>query len=453
MARNKIIGKVLIVDDNEDLLQAARLYLKRHVVQVDIEPDPHKIPLRFANEAYDVVLLDMNFTEDVDSGQEGLYWMDQILQLAPSVTIILITAYGNIDLAVKAVKSGATDFLTKPWDNERLLNTIKTAIELKKVKSQSGTLEINLEETKVIGQSNAMRKVFDQIQRVAPTDASVLLLGENGTGKEVIAKALHEASERKDETFVAVDLGAVTETLFESELFGHTKGSFTDAKTDRIGRFEEADKGTIFLDEIGNLSLPLQQKLLTVLQKREVTKVGSNKETPIDIRLICATNMDLFKMVEEGTFRQDLLFRINTISIDLPPLREREEDIHLLAEYFLEIYAQKYNREITGIGIGALRRMEKYHWHGNVRELQHAIERAVIMANEPILQAEDFQFYERTSTSSSAQEQDLNLNLEDTEKRLIKKALEKHEGNLTHAADELGLTRTSLYRRVKKYGL
>jgi DNA-binding NtrC family response regulator len=461
MAENKH-GKILIVDDNEDLLKAAKMHLKRHFAQVDIEKNPEAIPALMNNEDYDVILLDMNFTKDVSSGSEGYYWLEKILSLDPSAVVVLITAYGDVQMAVKAIKAGATDFVLKPWENEKLLATLFSAMRLResrdtietlKIKNHEINQEINDRYSEIIGQSPAMQKIFQTIDRVAKTDANVLILGENGTGKELIARAIHRNSSRQAETFASVDLGSITETLFESELFGHKKGSFTDAKEDRAGRFELANNGTLFLDEIGNLSMPLQAKLLTVLQNRRVSRVGSNKDTTIDIRLICATNMPLYEMVKENRFRQDLLYRINTIEIEIPPLRDRFEDIPLLAAHFLKHYAARYNKTVSKISDGALTRMHKHAWPGNIRELQHSIERAVILSNGSVLQPEDFNF---ASNQSGKEDGQLNLdqyNLEEVEKLLIRKVLKKYNGNITQAASELGLTRSSLYRRLEKYGL
>ncbi|HMG92203.1 MAG TPA: sigma-54 dependent transcriptional regulator [Chryseolinea sp.] len=454
-------GKILIVDDNEDLLKAAKMHLKRHFAQVDTEKNPEAIPALMNNEDYDVILLDMNFTKDVSSGSEGYYWLERILQLDPSAVVVLITAYGDIQMAVKAIKAGATDFVVKPWENEKLLATLYSAMRLRESRDVIETLKIKNHEinqalnerySEIIGQSNAMQKIFQTIDRVAKTDANVLILGENGTGKELIARAIHRNSARKNENFASVDLGSITETLFESELFGHKKGSFTDAKEDRAGRFELANNGTLFLDEIGNLSLPLQAKLLTVLQNRKVSRVGSNKDTPIDIRLICATNMPLYEMVKENRFRQDLLYRINTIEIEIPALRERFEDIPLLANHFLKHYASKYDKSVTKISEGAMARMHKHPWPGNIRELQHSIERAIILSGGSVLQPEDFNFAPAASKDDGqlALEQ---YNLEEVEKLLIRKVLKKYNGNITQAASELGLTRSSLYRRLEKYGL
>lgn len=456
-------GKILIVDDNEDLLRAAKIFLKRHFLQVDLEKNPETIPTLLSNESYDVILLDMNFTKDVSSGKEGYFWLEKILEIDPSAVVVLITAYGDVQTAVQAIKAGATDFVLKPWDNQKLLATIHSAmklreskLEIKNLKNKQKHLTEDLDNRfqDIIGQSQAMQSVYETIDRVAETDANVLILGENGTGKELIARAIHRNSSRADEVFVNVDLGSITETLFESELFGHVKGSFTDAKEDRAGRFEIASGGTLFLDEIGNLSLPLQAKLLATLQNRTITRVGSNKQIPIDIRLVCATNMPIFDMVKENKFRQDLLYRINTIEVHLPPLRERGEDILLLAQHFLKHYSKKYNKNISKISDAAISRMKKYSWPGNIRELQHAIERAVIMSSTPVLQPEDFIFSTRPVEKDDGDAVTLeHFDLEEVEKILIRKVLKKFNGNITQAAKELGLTRSSLYRRLEKYGL
>lgn len=454
-------GKILIVDDNEDLLKAAKMFLKRHFAQVDIEKNPEAIPALMSNDDYDVILLDMNFTKDVSSGSEGYYWLEKILGIDPSSVVVLITAYGDVQMAVKAIKAGATNFVLKPWENEKLLATLFSAMRLRESRDEVQNLKIKNHEinqalndrfSEIIGQSAAMQKIFQTLDRVARTDANVLLLGENGTGKELLARAIHKNSSRQHENFVSVDLGSITETLFESELFGHKKGSFTDAKEDRAGRFELANNGTLFLDEIGNLSMPLQAKLLTVLQNRRVSRVGANKETPVNIRLICATNMPLYDMVKENRFRQDLLYRINTIEVEIPPLRERIEDIPLLATHFVKYYATKYEKAVSKISEGAMTRMHKHGWPGNIRELQHAIERAVILSNSTILQPEDFNF----TATTVKEEGQLSLeqyNLDEVEKLLIRKVLKKYNGNITQAASELGLTRSSLYRRLEKHGL
>lgn len=458
---NKPFGKILIVDDDEDVLQAARMLLKKHAVLVHTEKDPEQIPALLKNENYDVILLDMNFTRDVSSGREGFYWLDRILAIDPSAVVVLITAFGDVEMAVQAIKAGATDFVLKPWQNEKLLATLSSAnklhqtrLEASRLRSQQQQLSADIDHRfqDFVGASPAMRKVFDAIEKVAKTDANVLILGENGTGKELVARALHRHSRRAAEVFVSVDMAALPDTLFESELFGHIKGAFTDAKDDRAGRFEIASGGTLFLDEIGNISLPMQVKLLTVLQRREVIRVGSNKPRPIDVRLICATNMPIYDMVREGTFRQDLLYRINTVEIRIPPLRERAGDIELLTDHFLAQYAKRYQKDIHGISPAARKKLEKYQWPGNVRELQHMVERAVIMTDESILQPEDFFF----AAPEQVEEDGLvfdRLNLDAVEKLVIRKAIDKHKGNISQAAEELGLTRASLYRRLEKYGL
>ncbi|MBX2942340.1 MAG: sigma-54-dependent Fis family transcriptional regulator [Cyclobacteriaceae bacterium] len=455
-------GKILIVDDNEDLLKAAKMHLKRHFAQVDVEKHPEAIVNLMNNESYDVILLDMNFTKDVSSGSEGYYWLEKILEIDPSSVVVLITAYGDVQMAVRAIKAGATDFVLKPWENEKLLATIYSSLRLRESRNEIESLRIKNKEinqalnekfSDIIGQSQPMQRIFQTIERVAHTDANVLILGENGTGKELIASAIHRNSSRKHESFVSVDLGSITETLFESELFGHKKGAFTDAKEDRAGRFELANKGTLFLDEIGNLSMPLQAKLLAVLQNRRVSRVGANKETPVDIRLICATNMPLYEMVKENRFRQDLLYRINTIEVEIPPLRDRFEDIPVLANHYLNHYSNKYGKSLNKLSDAAMSRLNKHNWPGNIRELQHAIERAVILSNSSVLQPDDFNFNINTNKES---EQQLNLeqfNLEEVEKIIIRRVLKKYNGNITQAASELGLTRSSLYRRLEKYGL
>ena len=456
----KNIGKILIIDDDEDVLLAAKLLLKKHAHQVIIEKNPKKIPFLLNNDTYDVILLDMNFSKDITSGKEGFYWLNQIIEKDPRAVVILITAYGDVEMAVRALKDGATDFVLKPWQNEKLLATISTAIKLKKsyrevdqLKNAKKQLEedINQPFKNIIGKSPQIKEVFALIEKVAKTDANILILGENGTGKELIARAIHQRSLRKDNVFVSVDMGAITETLFESELFGHKKGSFTDAKEDRAGRFEVAHQGTLFLDEIGNLSMPLQSKLLTVLQNREVTRIGSNKSMAVNIRLVCATNMPLYDMVKESGFRQDLLYRVNTVEIRLPALRERLEDIPLIAEHFLHHYAKKYRKEIHKIASETVSKLQKYHWPGNIRELQHALERAIIMSDGPVLEDRDFQFLYQQGGSDDLITS--SFNLDEVEKTIIQKAVNLHAGNISKAAEELGLTRASLYRRLEKHGL
>ena len=454
------VGKILAVDDNEDILFALKLLLKQHVEVITTVNDPAQIPKVLAEENYDVILLDMNFTKDAISGQEGFDWLAKILELDPDAVVCFITAYGDAEKAVKAIKAGATDFILKPWQNEKLLATISSSIKLKRSRMEAKGLKSRQQEISAvydqpfhefIGNSVEMHKVFSTVQKVAATNANILILGENGTGKELMARALHRNSHRKDEVFISVDLGSIAETLFESELFGHEKGAFTDASKMKQGRFEIAHGGTLFLDEIGNLSLPMQTKLLTVVERKEVTRVGSNKAIPVDVRLICATNIDIHDMVNSNNFRQDLLYRINTVEIHLPPLRERTGDTPLLVDHFLKIYSKKYKKTIKGINSDALKILSQYQWPGNVRELQHAIERAIIMSEGNHLEAEDFLL---SSPGKKVGEIELDtFNLEDVEKSIINKVLKQHQGNITQAASDLGLTRTSLYRRMEKYDL
>jgi DNA-binding NtrC family response regulator len=450
-------GKILMIDDDEDVLLAAKMLLKKFNYQVIIEKNPNKIPFLLNNDTYDVILLDMNYSKDTTSGKEGFQWLAQIKERDPDAVVILITAFGDVEMAVRALKEGATDFVLKPWQNEKLIATISTAIKLKKsynevdkLKKAKQMLEEQISQPfrDIIGNSQAMGDVFGLIDKVAKTDANILILGENGTGKELIARAIHQKSLRKDNSFISVDMGAFTETLFESELFGHKKGAFTDAREDRPGRFELANNGTLFLDEIGNLSMSVQSKLLSALQNRKVTRVGANTSTEVDIRLVCATNMPLHQMVKEGRFRQDLLYRINTVEIQIPPLSERTDDIPLLADHFTGYYSRKYRKNIGSISMEAMMKLKKYAWPGNVRELQHAIERAVIMADSTSLQESDFLFSRKSDGPSTD-----SLNLDEVEKTAVAKALQLHNGNISKAADELGLTRASLYRRMEKYGI
>jgi len=451
-------GKILMIDDDEDVLLAAKMLLKKSNHQVIIEKNPNKIPFLLNNDTYDVILLDMNFSKDTTSGKEGFEWLKQIKDRDPQAVVIMITAFGDVEMAVRALKEGATDFILKPWQNEKLVATISTAIRLKKSYNEVDKLrkakqmleeQISQPFRDIIGQSASLKEVFSLIDKVAKTEANILILGENGTGKELVARAIHQNSLRKDNSFVAVDMGAITETLFESELFGHKKGAFTDAREDRPGRFELANHGTLFLDEIGNLSMNLQSKLLSALQSRQVTRVGANQSMEVDIRLICATNMPLHQMVKEGKFRQDLLYRINTVEITIPPLCERIDDIPALAIHFLSYYSKRYHKEVLTISPEALNKLKKYPWPGNVRELQHSIERAVIMADSNQLQESDFLFNRKGNESASLD----TLNLDEVEKSAVVKAIQLHGGNISKAADELGLTRASLYRRMEKYGL
>ncbi|MEZ4827490.1 MAG: sigma-54 dependent transcriptional regulator [Bacteroidia bacterium] len=447
-------ARILLVDDDRDVLEAARIFLKNHGFQVDTEERPVFLTQLIKNGNYDLILLDLNFSREAISGKEGFYWLNQILETDPSAVVVLITAYGDVETAIQAMKKGATDFLLKPWESDKLLSVVNNALNIsfsrKDHPASPNTTSLDTAQ-EIIGQSDAIHKIFETIAKVAATDANVLILGENGTGKELIARALHLRSHRSGQVFVNVDMGAISETLFESELFGHVKGAFTDARENRIGRFELAHKGTLFLDEIGNLSLPLQAKLLNALQQRKVIRVGSNTPIEVDIRLICATNLPIKEKIAIREFRQDLLYRINTVEIQLPPLRERKEDIPLLADHFVQRYTQRYRKAVYAISPSALARMEKYHWPGNIRELQHAIERAVIMTESDILQPQDFYFAHTPGNPT-----DLFLdtyNLEEVEKMVIRKAISKHGGNISKAAKELGLTRTSLYRRIEKYGL
>jgi two-component system, NtrC family, response regulator HydG len=454
------MSKVLIVDDNVEVLLAAKLLLKPYASLVITEKDPSNIPELVTQESFDVIFLDMNFTKEVTGGEEGFYWLKEIIKTDPLAVVILITAYGDIETAVRAVKEGATDFVLKPWQNEKLVATYSSAlklresrVELNRIKSRQKFINDNDGSgfPEIIGSSDQMKSVFNSITKVAPTDANVLILGDNGTGKELIAKALHKKSNRADEVFISVDLGAISPTLFESELFGHVKGSFTDAKEDRPGRFEIASGGTLFLDEIGNLPLELQSKLLTAIQSREITRVGSNKKISIDIRLICATNKPIYTMIADNKFRQDLLYRINTVEIRLPQLKDRVNDIPLLAEHFLAVFKRKYNKPDIALMPESLKKLENYSWPGNIRELQHSIERSIILCEGMSIRPSDISL-------GFPNRQDINdepdtFNLEEIEKNIIRKALLKFEGNISKAAAELGLTRTSLYRRMEKHGL
>lgn len=446
------------MDDDRDVLETARMFLKQEFANVTIEENPAQIPLLLSQQDYDVILLDMNFNKGLNDGEEGFYWLDKILKNDPQAVVILITAYGEVDLAVKAMKSGATDFVLKPWKNQKLLGTLLSALQLRKSKKELEKVKTAQEElsrdldmgfTDFVGASEGIERVRELIDRVASTDADVLVLGENGTGKELVARAIHRQSLRKDNVFISVDLGGITESLFESELFGHVKGAFTDARQDKPGRFEIASGGTLFLDEIGNLSLPLQSKLLTVLQQRKVQRVGSNKETPVDFRLICATNMPLYEMIYEKKFRQDLLYRINTVEIRVPPLRERPGDIEALVSHFLHLYGKKYKRPKIKIDKAIIAKLKKYPWPGNIRELQHAIERAVILTQEKVIRSADLLINQGPPAPAGAQQ----LTMEEMEKKFILESLDMHEGNVSQTARSLGMTRTALYRRMKKHKL
>ncbi len=456
----KTQAKILVIDDDRDVLLAAKLFLNQYFTSVHTETNPEQLPDLMRAENYDIILLDMNFSRDATSGQEGFYWLNRALEIDPAVVIIFITGYGDIEMAVQGIKEGATNFILKPWDNQKLLAEITANLQVRESKKELVKLRDKQKQLisdmdspfkDIIGHSQSVEKVLNTVKKVAQTDANVLLLGENGTGKELVARAIHRVSERKDEVFIAVDLGAITETLFESELFGYKKGAFTDAKEDRAGRFEAASGGTIFLDEIGNLSYSLQSKLLSVLQNRKVVRLGTYIEIPIDVRVICATNMSLYEMVDEGKVRQDLLYRVNTVEIQVPPLRDRVDDIPDLVDHFLGIYVKKYRLPKKKVSVSAIKRLKKHNWPGNIRELQHSVERAVIMAEENTLQAHDF--FLAKPIHKDALLNAGNLNLQETERILIRKVIDKHGGNISKAAKELGLTRASLYRRIEKYDL
>lgn len=437
---------VLIIDDDLDVLDALRVLLEDEFDHIQTENNPNRLST-IALQNFDVILLDMNFSAGINTGNEGLFWLNKIRERQHDIIVILMTAYGNISLAVEAIKRGATDFVLKPWDNEKMVATIHAALKhrqslLKKPEPESGG-------EFVPGRSITMQKLQQQIERVAATDANVLLLGENGTGKEVIARELHRLSKRSQQGFYMVDLTALPATLLESELFGHMKGAFTDAKGERRGRFEEANGGTLFLDEIGNVPFAQQSKLLTALQNRSVTRLGSNVAVPVDVRLISATNATLEQMVSAGTFRQDLFYRLNTITLKIPPLRERQEDILTLAEYFLRQYALRYQREITGLSDSAVKLIMMHSWPGNVRELQHAMEKAVILAGGSVIDVHDLDL----SISSKPFSQDEVRTLDDMEKDALIRSLVAHDGNIVQAAKALGITRQTLYNKMKKYGL
>lgn len=448
-------GKVLVIDDNEDILFALNLLLKPLVEDIRVTKQPEQIDRFYDLLHPDVVLLDMNFTRDAISGEEGFEWLEHILHHDAQAVVILMTAYADADKAVRALKSGATDFITKPWDNSKLLATLFAGIELRQERHKNRLLEQRMEVAAspfgattaptIIGESPVMQRVLQTIAQVAPTDANVLILGENGTGKDVIARHLCALSSRAAKPFVSIDLGSVPEQLFESELFGYEKGAFTDARKAKAGRMETASGGTLFLDEIGNLPLPLQAKLLAALERREISRLGSTQVTPIDVRLLCATNADIHTEVAEGRFREDLLYRINTIEINIPPLRERGEDIILLAEHFLSIYAHKYNKVVTTLNRDARQRLLRHTWPGNVRELMHAVERAVLLAKGPALCAQDFLLKESVRRTSQTQ----TLNLERLEQEAIERAMNIAGGNVSRAAELLGITRFALYRKLK----
>ena len=429
-------ANILIVDDDKDVLTAVRFLLKMEVKTILTETNPDNIHKLVTENDLDIILLDMNFRSSINTGNEGLFWLKEIKKRKPSLSVIMITAYADIDLAIKSLKEGAADFIVKPWHNEHLLNILSETLR------KQATLSLH----------DALPILFHKLQKIAPTDANILILGENGTGKDLVARYIYQSSLRRNQPFVKVDVGSLTETLFESELFGHKKGAFTDAREDRTGLIEAADKGTLFLDEIGNITLQQQAKLLTVLQNREVTRLGANTPMPVDIRLLSATNLPLRELANEAKFRKDLIYRINTVEITVPPLRERGEDIILLAEHFLKMYEKKYFKQKFRLADSAKKKLMLYHYPGNVRELQYTIERGVIMADSDVLKAEDITF-------SPLEQQEENAppipthNLDDLEKTAIEQVIQKHNGNISQAAKELGLTRGALYRRLEKHGL
>ena len=440
-------ASVLVVDDDPDVLKAARLLLRQHFARVETSEDPAEIEALMKKSPIDVFLLDMNFAIGRNTGAEGLHWLGQILALDPDAVVVLMTAFGDLNVAVQAMRDGAADFVLKPWQNDKLVATLSVAAKLRQTRARVNALSVLPPADDMIAGSSRMREVMEVVARVAPTDANVLIRGENGTGKELIARALHRQSLRAGNVLVTVDLGAIAENLFESELFGHMKGAFTDAVADRAGRFQAADGGTLFLDEIGNLPASLQTKLLRALESREVLPLGSDQPIPIDVRLIAATNQPIDTLVAEGRFREDLLYRINTIEIELPPLRERLDDLPDLIAHFVSTYARKYGLEEKTVTPNALTALRGHHWPGNVRELSHAVERALILSDGDALDAADFRLMKSEPGSSAT------LNLEDNERRMVALALERAGGNISHAAAALGITRSALYRRIEKFGL
>jgi DNA-binding NtrC family response regulator len=463
MPRFQSYDLCLVIDDDEDILLAARLVMRQLFAEVATTTSPQDALEMMRTRVPDVILLDANFARGATDGSEGFAWLERMLALDPDAAIVLITAHGGVQVAVEAMKRGATDFVSKPWANERLLATVRTAAALRHSRRETGVEKAKARTiatlpggSELLGRSPAMARVHSLIEKAAPTDANVLILGENGTGKELVARALHRQSLRADAIMLSVDLGAVAESLFDSELFGHAKGAFTDARTDRVGRLQAAEGGTLFLDEVGNLPLHLQPKLLTALEQRRITPVGSNRPVPIDVRIISATNLSADQLGDENRFRQDLLFRLNTVEIELPPLRERREDIPLLLAHFLRSYARKYGKPERAVPDDLLAELSAYDWPGNVRALRHAAERAVILAEGSTLTLADFPLPRAvppTSPRISTAIPESDLNLERAERELIERALKKHGYNISNAATELGLTRGTLYRRMEKYAL
>lgn len=452
-------GSLLVIDDNKSILTAIELLVRPIFNQVTLLSNPNQIISLLKTKEFDVVVLDMNFNAGINTGNEGVYWLKRIKDIAQDVSVVMITAYGNVELAVKSLKQGATDFVLKPWDNEKFLATLQSALELsiskKKVqdltkKQQNLKEAFNKEHKSIIGESEPIRQVMNLVKKVAKTDANVLITGENGTGKELFAREIHKLSKRSKEILVNVDMGAISESLFESELFGHEKGAFTDAKTSRAGKFETANHGSLFLDEIGNLSYHLQAKLLAALQNREIFRIGSTTPIPIDIRLISATNKDIMDLVQKALFREDLLYRINTIHIEIPPLRERGSDIMLLVDFFLDKYVKKYDKQGLSINLPARDKLMNYNWPGNIRELQHTIEKAVILSDGSVLKPENFFIHPIEQYANRDKTQ---LTLEEAEKRMIMQSLEQNDGNISLAAEKLGITRQTLYNKMNKYKL
>ncbi len=450
--------KLLIIDDNEELLTALRLFLKPYYSSITAIKTPNRIAEFMSKDVYDVILLDMNFSAGVATGNEGLFWLKRILEADPQAIVVMITAYGDIELAVRAIKEGAADFIHKSWDEDKILSTLLAASQLRQSKMEIKKLKNKQEhliETTSAGfslcdcKSSAMLRVMEMVDKVAGTDANILILGENGTGKEVLAREIHNRSSRNKDIFVSVDLGALSGSLFESEIFGYAKGAFTDAKQDKPGRIEIASGGTLFLDEIGNLPIELQPKLLSVLQNKETSRLGTVQKLKVDFRLISATNMPLAEMVKERSFREDLLYRINTVQIEIPPLRQRTADIELLANYFLNKFSEKYNRQSTIFTEGAIEKLTQHHWPGNIRELQHEIEKALILCDSKNITEKDI----LADTSTAKVKEYSTFNLVDNEKELIRSALATFDGNMSLTAQKLGINRSTLYEKIKRYGL
>ena len=445
-------ANILVIDDDKDVLTAISLLLKNEVAKIITDRNPENILQLITKNHFDLILLDMNFNTSINTGNEGIYWLKRIKEIKKDAQVIMITAYADIDLAVRSLKEGAFDFIVKPWNNQKLIESMSFILKQKSTKD-STKQKTQFEDVGIIGKSTMMLDIFSKIDKIAPTDANILILGENGTGKDLIAKVIHQKSLRSKKNYIKIDVGALTETLFESELFGHKKGAFTDAREDREGRFEAANGGTLFLDEIGNITLQQQAKLLTVLQNRQVTRLGSNTASDIDIRLICATNVPLNELANESKFRKDLIYRINTVEIIIPPLRLRKDDIVLLATHYLNYYGQKYFKSQTELSTKALEKLKEYHFPGNVRELQYIIERALIMTDSDILQPNDLIFSPIESTTQLITDAESETKLSTIEKQTILRVIDNNNGNITKAAKELGITRTALYRRLSKYDI